>query len=588
MSHYISSVSISNFRSIRQLSANLSPLSPLVGQNNAGKSNLLSAIQWLISPSAIESRDFRLTTEPIVVEATIEGITEELLKDSLYEKHANRIRSRLKDGRLCMRREIPAGKSRTNDAVLTMLDPASGSWDNPAGIDVAISALFPEPVRIDAMVDAPEDVAKFKTSTTLGKLISQLTKPINEQHGVEIKKVLEQLDSLMSAGGSKRPQELLRFDQEATESLQAYFPGLSLTIDFPSPQLPDLLKAGTVRVTEGPGSEKRDFASLGHGAQRSIHMALVQLLAKRTRGVSSSPRCTLLLIDEPELFLHPQAIEQVRLSLRKLSANGYQVIYSTHTPLLLGREEIQTANIVSKYSVETGTIVNTRAQEAVREAFQGDSVSQAKTIFELSNAKEVLFAKRVLLVEGHSELELVSSLYEALVGRPLAADKLGVVKMSSCGDFAKALKVFSRMGIEARALADLDYAFVEATKAKLIAHDDKNRLAVKAWFDANKGTTIILNGDGWPTGQSVGGAEGAFRTMALDCANAAAIQALHEHLKKQGVWVWCHGSLEHVLGLSLKNDHGLIAEYRNSLADGTARFGDKAACAMFCEWLAQS
>lgn len=192
-----------------------------------------------------------------------------------------------------MRRELAAGKTRANDSVLTTLDPSSGNWDNPTGIDAAISALFPEPVRIDAMVDAPEDVAKFKTSTTLGKLIAQLTKPINEQHGTEIKKVLVQLDALMSASGSTRPQELLRFDQEATESLQAYFPGLSLQIDFPSPQLPDLLKAGTVKVSEGQGSENREFTALGHGAQRSIHMALVQLLAKRTRGASSSPRCTL-------------------------------------------------------------------------------------------------------------------------------------------------------------------------------------------------------------------------------------------------------------------------------------------------------
>lgn len=588
MNHYISSVKVSNFRSIKQLSANLSPLSPLVGQNNAGKSNLLSAIQWLISPSAVESKDFRLPSQPIVVEAAVEGISEELLKDSLYEKHASRIKPRLKEGRLSMRRALAAGKTRASDAELTTLDPATGEWDNPAGIDAAISALFPEPVRIDAMVDAPEDVAKFKTSTTLGKLISQLIKPINEQHGTEIKKALEQLDSLMSANGSKRPQELLRFDQDATESLQAYFPGLSLTIDFPSPQLTDLLKAGTVRVSEGSDSGKRDFTSLGHGAQRSIHMALVQLLAKRTRGGASSSRCTLLLIDEPELYLHPQAIEQVRLSLRKLSTNGYQVIYSTHTPLMLGREEIQTANIVSKVSGEIGTIVNTRAQEAVRDAFQGDTVSQAKTIFELSNAKEVLFAKRVILVEGHSELELISSVYEAVVGRPLAADKLGVVKMSSCGDFAKALDVLSRMGIEARALADLDFAFIEAPKAKLVDHDDKDRSAVKAWFGANKGPKIVLNDEGWPTKKSDGGAEGAFRSMALDGVNTAAIQALHERLKQKGIWVWCKGSLEHILGLSAKNDHKIIAEYRNSLASGTAQFGDKAALTELCEWLTQS
>lgn len=584
MSHYLRSVRISNYRSIALLTANLSPLSPLVGQNNAGKSNLLNAIQWLISPSTIESKDIRNKEEPIIVEAVIEGITEALLKDTLHAKHAERIRPRLVDGCLSIRRRLPPGQVKPKDAMLEIHNPGTGEWDNPAGIDAAISNLFPEPVRIDAMVDAPEDVAKTKTSTTLGKLIAQLTKPLAEQHGSKVKEVLDQLDALMSASGASRPPELASFDQEATTTLQSYFPGLSLVIDFPAPQLPDLLKAGTVRVKEG--GETRDFTSLGHGAQRSIHMAMVQLLAKRSRGSSSSPRCTLLLIDEPELFLHPQAIEQVRLSLRKLSQSGYQVIFSTHTPLMLGRDEIRCANIVTKPSGETGTIVNPRAQEAVREAFDGDAPSQAKTLFDLSNAKEVLFAKRVLLVEGHSEYELLPGVYEALVGRPLAADRLGIVRMNSCGDLPKALEVLARMGIEARALADLDFALIGATRGGLIAANAPQRESIKQWFAANQSDKIGLSDDGWPNNKkSEGGAEGAFRKMASDPANAAAIEALHQQLKTRNIWVWCQGSFEHVLGLESKNDHHAMAEYLHSLQSGSATIAERAACEAFCQWL---
>lgn len=586
MSHYLRSVKVLNYRSIALLTAHLSPLSPLVGQNNAGKSNLLNAIQWLISPSAIDPKDIRNKEEPIIVEAAIEGITEALLKDALYGKHAERIRPRLVNESLSIRRRLPPGQVKAKDAVLEIQDPATGEWDNPTGIDAAISNLFPEPVRIDAMVDAPEDVAKTKTSTTLGKLIAQLTKPIAEQHGTKVKEVLDQLDALMSASGADRPAELATFDQEATSTLQSYFPGLSLVIDFPAPQLPDLLKAGTVRVKEGDGSEARDFTSLGHGAQRSIHMAMVQLLAKRSRGTSSSPRCTLLLIDEPELFLHPQAIEQVRLSLRKLSESGYQVIFSTHTPLMLGRDEIRCANIVTKLSAATGTIVNPRAQEAVRAAFDGDAPSQAKTLFDLSNAKEVLFAKRVLLVEGHSEYELLPGVYEALVGRPLAADRLGIVRMNSCGDLPKALEVLSRMGIEARALADLDFAFIQAPKAKLVAPDDPHRESVRRWFVANQSDKIVLSPNGWPNKEkSEGGAEGAFRKMASDPANAAAIQSLHQHLKTKNIWVWCQGSFEQVLGLEPKNDHRAMADYLHGLQSASATIAERTACEAFCQWL---
>lgn len=588
MSHYISEIKISNFRSIRGIAASLSKLSPLVGQNNGGKSNLLNAIQWLISPVALERSSFFNLSNEIVVEAIVEGITEALLGDTLYLQHADRIRPRLVGGRLSIRRTIAAGQFKVKDSVLQILDPATEVWDNPAGIDAAIKNLFPEPVRIDAMVDAPEDAAKNKTTTTLGKLIAQLTKPIAEQHGAAVRNVLQQLDALMSAEGTNRPRELQSFDEEATDTLQTFFPGLSLVIDFPSPQLPDLLKSGTVKVKEGASETMRDFGELGHGAQRSIQMAMVQLLAKRSRGSATSPRCTLLLIDEPELFLHPQAVEQVRLSLRKLSESGYQVIYSTHTHLMVGRDEIKTANIVTKPNQEIGTVVNPRAQEAVRDAFSGDLVKQAKMLFDISNSKEVLFADRVLLVEGHTELELMSALFEAMTGNTLAANKLGVVKMSSCGDLRKALEILKSMGVDARALADLDYAFIEAAKAGLLEVNDSRRCGVKQWFADNQGTAIQLSPEGWPTKKSEGGAEGAFQRMAADSLNAVAVQSLHDELKQKGIWVWRRGSFEQVLGLSAKNDDQMMESFRQRLHEGTAVISNRGECESFCHWLTSS
>lgn len=589
MSHHISDITVSNYRSIKELSAQLSQLSPLVGQNNSGKSNLLNAIQWLISPAALDPSSFFDKNRDISIEAMIDGITSELLNDSLYTRHADRIRPRLVGQALRIRRRIPSGQFRAKDAVLEVFDPNTGMWDNPAGIDAAIKNLFPEPVRIDAMVDAPEDAAKNKATTTLGKLIAQLTRSIAEQHSARIETALQQLDALLSATGTSRPQELRTFDNEATEMLQAFFPELSLVIDFPSPQLPDLLKSGTVKVREGTCDLARDFADLGHGAQRSIQMAMVQLLAKRSRDNEASPRCTLLLIDEPELFLHPQAVEQIRLSLQKLSRNGYQVIYSTHSHLMIGRDELKTANIVRKTSNDIGTIVNRRALEAVQTAFAGDQVKQAKVLFDISNSKEVLFAKRILLVEGHSEREIVPALFEAVIGSPMSAKKVGLVKMNSCGDIRKALEILAAMGIEARALADLDFAFIEAVKAGMVQENDPWRSHVKQWFSTNQSNAIKLNGDGWPTKESEGRAEGAFRKMAADGGNSEAIRSLHEELKTKGIWVWKSGSFEQVVGLETKNDDHQMEELRQGLNErGVAAIACAEECEAFCRWLVSS
>ncbi|MCU8105983.1 ATP-binding protein [Shewanella sp. SM101] len=75
MSHKISNVVIKNFKSVIDAEFKLSSFTPLVGYNNAGKSNCLSAIQWLLKKSSLPEKDFFDATQPIEVIATIEGVT---------------------------------------------------------------------------------------------------------------------------------------------------------------------------------------------------------------------------------------------------------------------------------------------------------------------------------------------------------------------------------------------------------------------------------------------------------------------------------------------------------------------------------
>ncbi|TCD46812.1 DUF2813 domain-containing protein [Chlorobium sp. N1] len=51
--HFLSHISISNFRSCQHVSFDLAAFTPFVGYNNAGKSNLLAAIRWFIAPFAL-------------------------------------------------------------------------------------------------------------------------------------------------------------------------------------------------------------------------------------------------------------------------------------------------------------------------------------------------------------------------------------------------------------------------------------------------------------------------------------------------------------------------------------------------------
>jgi predicted ATP-dependent endonuclease of OLD family len=71
---------IKNFRSIEELDIELQPLCAFIGPNNAGKSNILDALDLVLGETyptirAFSERDFRNhdTSQPIEIKATFDG-----------------------------------------------------------------------------------------------------------------------------------------------------------------------------------------------------------------------------------------------------------------------------------------------------------------------------------------------------------------------------------------------------------------------------------------------------------------------------------------------------------------------------------
>lgn len=328
-----------------------------------------------------------------------------------------------------------------------------------------------------------------------------------------------------------------------------------MKLDVPVPEIPDLFKNGTVRVIEAQGdtATSRTFGTVGHGAQRCIQMALIRYLAEKKATPDDSKR-KLLLIDEPELFLHPQGVEQVRKALKTLSVGRYQVIFSTHSPMMLHREHAPSAVIVRKPSHTDGTLARKSLAKAVNDSII-DAGHAARVIFELSNAAQVFFSDRVLLNEGKTEQALLPVLYECHHGRTPRADRTGVVPMGGSGNFHNAFAVLKAMEINVRIVADLDYAFGNAKHISGEA-DAPNLNAVKAILSKLQATHGFPLDSGMPTKDKTGTwtAAKVWRLFAQDSAGATIAAAQHKKLKKHGVWVWKEGTIEDVLSIADKGE----------------------------------
>lgn len=553
--HHISLIDVHNFRSCSNATFPLSDFTPLVGYNNGGKSNLLAAIRWLLRPYSLSTTDFYNSQSAVIISGIITGVTPELLS-LLSDNHRSRIQPYCADGKLGIRRtQIIPGIS-VRDVILDIRNPSvtdedsDNAWDrNPTGIDAAIRALFPEPIEIGAMEDAAEDIGKSKSGTTIGKLIAEVMEPIELQHGAAINQTLEGIKRRLEAEGADRAPELNQFDEGANEKLKDIFPGISIRLHIPTPEITALFKDGTIRVIEEGISDIREIDQLGHGAQRSIQMALVRYLAemKATEGAQNASR-TLLLIDEPELYLHPQAIEQVRLALKTLTRQGYQVIFATHSPQMIEKEDLGNTLIICKTN-EQGTYARKRISDAITETIE-DAPSQARILFELGNSSEILFSDRVAMVEGPTEQKLLPIIFHNIKGYTLNSKKVGIVNMGGSGQVANGLRILNTIGIPAKAIVDLDYAFRVAPRADLLTERDEDIAACcRICSDIAGQYGFTLAEDGFPRNNENISASDAIAMLASVDEAKQYISNLHDKLKEQSIWMWTKGSFEDHLGI---------------------------------------
>lgn len=138
-------------------------------------------------------------------------------------------------------------------------------------------------------------------------------------------------------------------------------------------------------------------------------MALIRHLADITTNENIGTT-TLLLIDEPELYLHPFAIEQIRESLNILSQHGYQIIFSTHSSQMITSDLAKDTILIRKNN-QLGTHCRLTISEAVNQVIV-QRPAQATHLFSLTQSSKILFANNVVLTEGKTETTLLPFIFK--------------------------------------------------------------------------------------------------------------------------------------------------------------------------------
>lgn len=490
---------------------------------------------------------------PIEVIGYLSGLSAKELA-TLPERQPQQIAQYVVDKKLRIKRIQPGPAVRAADITLSVWDCTTGSWvPNPTGIDNAIGVIRPEPIRIGAMEDAEEDSSKAKSTTTISKLLAEFIGPVRQAHEAELNQQLDEVNRRISANGNLRLAELGVIDESINRKINDLVPGIGVKLHFPVSDVGELIKAGTIRVYEGHG-EGRGFSSYGRGAQRLIQMALVRHLSEVRRVPDGNNGTTLLLIDEPELYLHPIAIEQIRGALKTLSENGYQVIISTHSAQMVTAAEAHNSLLVRKTDALV-THARVRITDAIRVVVP-NAEHQIGHLFSLGNASQILFSDKAILAEGKTEQRLIPVLVQALIGKTLGQGRTALISQDGGSNTKKSIDILRVMDIPEKAVVDLDYAMTSAIIQGFLADNEPAIVAIKALFQrlSAAGQVTLNPTSGMPTRGGVVSPAAAFAPLADEPDATKQIEELLQMLLAQNIWLWKKGTIESHLGLSSTNE----------------------------------
>lgn len=190
----------------------------------------------------------------------------------------------------------------------------------------------------------------------------------------------------------------------------------------------------------------------------------------------------ILLLDEPGLNLHGLKQRDFRETVGRLAAEN-QTLYTTHSPFLVGPDELDKVRVVDLLDREVGTKVHTTLSSKDPAALLP---LQEALGYDLAQS---LFAQtRNLVLEGLTDYWYVEAVAQLLQGEGIIIlnDKIALVFANSAGKVVYYATILHAHNLKVAALLDSDAAGDQAAQQEALVHTLGNKKILRT-RDAYKG-----------------------------------------------------------------------------------------------------
>ena len=438
----------------------------LVGKNNAGKSNIFSALNLVLgakNPAYIkfEEDDYFDINLPIEIKVVISDITEDdknilFTLPNLTKQQKGALNSKISNGEADITFLL-----RKNYEHIPLDEDEEQAEESKDIFEIKLWGFN--------VYRKKEDIRKFLIRMLLVPAVRDYKNELSAskwtQYGQLMKSVLEDSPKYAEIKSdlqnlNEKIQEIFKSEKEKllkSARIVSYVDDISFQLtkeNHPS----ELLRNLEIFIKEGGKSFNIDY--VGTGTQSAIIIGILELALK-----NKSTKNRVFCIEEPEAFIHPHGIRYLGSLIKNISSEqNTQVIISTHSLSL-------TANFEPKEIIK---VDKENGKTVIRQDPSFDVVHFRRFIHQ-DNA-ELFFSDRVILVEGPTEKHLFNNLDKITKQNPANPDSedcnfdrinVGIIRMNSVDSIVNYIKILSAFGIEYCAIVDKDFVLDPSKQNKL-------------------------------------------------------------------------------------------------------------------------